>query len=285
MRIPFPERDSRRLVYLHLNMKGSPIKQNLSTSFVDLSLLVRYLRDRHFTGSIRLEWTEYEAEIFFTTSNRVQAREYDRRIGRIAQGQAAFLRILRRSRQPRGQIKILRNDPDQTAAYLRKAFVDERIIAEARRSAFGKCDQFATISAACEPVPQLPPVGSAGAALLATDLLLTFKEGFERTRISFYPAFAIACGVKCDEHPFLDPDSDQFSFYRDEIFISEKVDSDELFEGVVAALRHILVRVTDDGRFSSAVAYLRHRIQQHLSTRHKDYESLGLVSVVDRLLS
>jgi len=264
-------------------MKGLPIQQNLSTSFVDLSLLVRYLRDRQFTGSVRLNWTDYEAEIFFTSSNRVQAREYDRRLGRIAQGQAAFLRILRRSRHPQGRIRVVRSGAHQTAAYLRKAFVDERIVAKARDLAFGKCDRLAVIPGP-ETLKHLPPVDSARAALLATDLLLSFKEGFERTRISFYAAFAIACGVKCDEYPFLDPDSDQFSFYRDEIFISEKVTADELFEGIVAALRHIVVRLSDDGRFSSALAYLRHRIQQHLSTRHKDYEALNMVSVADRLL-
>lgn len=265
-------------------MRTSPIKQNLSTSFVDLSLLVRYLRDRSFTGRIRLEWADYEAEIFFTQSNRLQAREYDRRIGRIAQGQNAFQRILQRARQPQGRIRILRNGPDETAAYLRKAFVDTRIVERARNAAFGDCDRLAVLSDG-DGVKQLPAVDSARAALLATDLLLTFKEGFERTRISFYPAFSIACGVKCDEHPFLDPDGHEFSFYRDEIFISESVDPDELFAGIVAALRHILVRLAADQRFATTVVLLRHRIQLHLSTRHKDYEALEIVSVADRLLA
>ena len=266
-------------------MKGSPIHQNLSTSFVDLSLLVRFLRDRRFTGTVRIEWDGYDGEIFFTRSPRLHAREYDRSIGRIAQGQNAFRRILQRSRRPSGRIHITRNDPDQTTEILTKPFVDNRILAQARASAFGKCDQIA-------PRPVDIPTRSARtvsdptrAALLATDLLLTFKEAFQRTRLSFDTAFAIACGFKADEFPFLDPDRDDFSFFKDEIFISDRVGTRDLFEGIVAALNHIILRLNGDGRFTNSIVYLRHRLQLHLSSRNDDYRDLRLTPIVDRLLS
>lgn len=262
--------------------KGSPIKQNLSTSFVDLSLLVRYLRDRQFTGSIRLEWEKYEAEIFFTRSKRIHAREYDKAIGRIAQGQMAFLRILQRSRKPGGRIRIARNDADKTAAILRTAFVDSRISAEARLTAFGKSDQVVSVSE-LSLRPQPRPADTK-AALLATDLLLTFKEAFSRTRISFDEAFSIACGVKTKEFKFLDPERDEFSFYRDEIFIGKGIETVELFAGIVAALRHMLDRIRDDKQFITAVVYLRHSLQRHLSYRHNDYRSMSLLPVMDRLI-
>lgn len=263
-------------------MNGSPIKQNLSTSYVDLSLLVRYLRDRQFTGSIRLEWHKYEAEIFFTRSKRIHAREYDMSIGRIAQGQAAFIRILQRARKPAGRIRIVRNDADKTAAILKKAFVDSRIFAEARLTAFGKSDQFVSVSELSLRPKRRP--ADPKAALLATDLLLTFKEAFARTRISFDQAFSIACGVKAKQYQFLDPDRDDFSFYKDEIFIGPGLDTSELFEGIVAALHHMLDRIRDDKRFITAVVYLRHSLQRHLSNRHNDYRSFGLLPTVDRLL-
>ncbi len=265
-------------------MKGSPIHQNLTTSFVDLSMLVRFLRDRQFTGSVRVEWEGYDGEIFFTRSPRLHAREYDRSIGRIAQGQNAFRRILQRSRRPSGKIHILKNDPDRTSEVLRKPFVDERIVTQARSSAFGKCDQ---------PAPFFKPGKSTGmpsvghktrAALLATDLLLSFKEAFERSRISFDTAFAVACGFKSDEYPFLDPDSDDFSFFKDEIFIGDKIDPIELFEGITAALCHIVTRLTEEKRFQTPVVYLRHRLQLHLSERNDDYRDLRLTSIVDCLV-
>lgn len=276
---------SRGLVCIRNRMKGSPIHQNLSTSFVDLSLLIRFLRDRRFTGTVRVEWDGYDGEIFFTRSPRIQAREYDRSIGRIAQGQNAFRRILQRSRRPSGRIHVVKSDPGRTAEVLRKPFVDERIIEQARGTVFGKCDQIATVSKEL-PEPPLPVIlrDDTRAALLATDLLLTFKEAFERSKISFDTAFAIACELKADEYPFLDSDSDDFSFYKDEIFIGPSVDTLELFEGIVAALRHILARLTQDGRFTNAAVYLRHRLQLHLSSRNNDYRDLRLTSIVDRLI-
>lgn len=263
-------------------IKGSPIKQNLSTSFVDLSLLVRYLRDRQFTGSIRLEWEKYEAEIFFTRSTRIHAREYDKAIGRIAQGQNAFLRILQRSRKPGGRIHIVRKDADKTAAILRTAFVDSRISAEARLTAFGKADQVVSVSElALRPQPRQ---ADTKAALLATDLLLTFKEAFSRTRISFDEAFSMACGVKAKEFSFLDPERSEFSFYKDEIFIGKGIETVELFAGIVAALRHMFDRIRNERQFITAVVYLRHSLQRHLSYRHNDYRDLSLLPVMDRLI-
>jgi len=263
-------------------MKRSPIHQNLSTSFVDLSLLVRFLRDRRFTGTVHVEWEGYDGEIFFTRSPRLHAREYDRAIGRIAQGQNAFRRILQRSRRPSGKIRIVKNDPDRTADVLRKPFVDERIIAQARGTVFGNSDQIATLSREIT----VPSVRSEDtrAALLATDLLLTFKEAFEKTKINFDSAFTIACGLMADEFPFLDPDGGDFSFYKDEIFIGGGIDTLDLFEGIVSALRHILDRLTADGRFANAAVYLRHRLQLHLSSRNNDYRDLRLTAIVDRLV-
>lgn len=264
-------------------MKGSPIQQKLSTSFVDLTLLVRFLRDRSFTGTVRVEWDGYDGEIFFTRSPRIHAREYDRSIGRIAQGQNAFRRILERSRRPSGKIHILRNDPDATAEVLRKPFIDGRIVSEARVAAFGRFEQLASLTD-LRAVPNLPRVHSATAALLATDLLLTFKEAFERTRLSFDTAFSIACAFNADEFPFLDPDGDEFSFFKDEIFISDRVDTLDLFCGIVAALRHIIGRLAGDDRFLTGIIYLRHRLQLHFSDRNEDYRRLGLNDIVDRLL-
>ena len=266
-------------------MKGSSTHQNLSTSFVDLSLLIRFLRDRRFTGTVRVEWDGYDGEIFFTRSPRIHAREYDRSIGRIAQGQNAFRRILQRSRRPSGKIHVVKNDPARTAEVLRKPFVDQRIVAQGRRTVFGNCDQIATMSRDVMTPEKALQREDTRAALLATDLLLSFKEAFEKTKINFDTAFAIACGLKEDEFPFLNPDSGDFSFYKDEIFISGNVDTLDLFEGIVAALRHILDRLTADGRFTNSAVYLRHRLQLHLSSRNNDYRDLRLTSIVDRLIS
>jgi len=87
------------------------IYENLDTSFVNLSALVRYLQRREFAGNIRLELAAYEGEIVFTKGNQPKAREHDRLAGRIAEGEEALQRLLIRAREPGGIIHVY-----QTAA-------------------------------------------------------------------------------------------------------------------------------------------------------------------------
>ena len=87
-------------------MKNRPIHENLDTSFVNLSALVRYLRRRQFAGSIRIELSGYEADIVLTAENQMKVREYDRIAGRIAEGEDVLQRLLIRAREPGGVIHV-----------------------------------------------------------------------------------------------------------------------------------------------------------------------------------
>jgi hypothetical protein len=92
-------------------MKNRPIHENLDTSFVNLSALVKYLRRRQFAGQLRIELSGYEADIYLTAENVLKVREYDHIAGRVAEGEEALQRILIRSREPGGIINVY-----QTAA-------------------------------------------------------------------------------------------------------------------------------------------------------------------------
>ena len=87
-------------------MKNRPIHENLDTSFVNLSALIKYLRRRQFAGQIRIELSGYEADIYLTAENQLKVREYDHIAGRIADGEEALQRILIRSREPGGIINV-----------------------------------------------------------------------------------------------------------------------------------------------------------------------------------
>ena len=173
-------------------MRGKPIHENLSTTFVDLSALVRHLRNLQFVGIVRLELASYEAEIYFTSAGRLQAREYDRLAGRFAQGQRAFRRILDRAREPMGRIHVIRSEPEETAALLRKAFVDDRIVLQAREAAFGTADTIvANIAAVTGKSGSPVPVREDAA--LAMELLLAMKDPFDRAKMDFDASFKTAC--------------------------------------------------------------------------------------------
>jgi hypothetical protein len=87
-------------------MKNRPIHENLDTSFVNLSALVRYLRRRQFVGNVRVELSGYEADINLTAENQIKVREHDRIAGRIAEGEEALQRLLIRAREPGGIINV-----------------------------------------------------------------------------------------------------------------------------------------------------------------------------------
>lgn len=90
-------------------MKNRPIHENLDTSFVNLSALLRYLRRRQFDGSVRIELSGYEADIVLTADNQIKVREYDQIAGRIGEGEQALQRILIRAREPGGIIHVYQN--------------------------------------------------------------------------------------------------------------------------------------------------------------------------------
>lgn len=120
-------------------MNGEPIHENLSTAFVDLPSLVRHLRDLQFSGIVFIELSSYQAEILFAGNGKIYGREYDHLVGRIAQGNAALIRILRRSREKIGRISIARLSAAEIAKYARKPFIDDRIAAEATKYINSSC--------------------------------------------------------------------------------------------------------------------------------------------------
>lgn len=87
-------------------MQNRPIHENLDTSFVNLSALVRYLRRRQFVGNIRVELSGYEADIVLSEDNQLKVREFDRIAGRVGEGEEALQRLLIRAREPGGIVHV-----------------------------------------------------------------------------------------------------------------------------------------------------------------------------------
>lgn len=87
-------------------MKTRPIHENLDTSFVNLSALVRYLRRRQFAGIVKVELNGYDATITLTEDNQMKVYENDRLAGRISEGDEALQRLLIRAREGGGTIHV-----------------------------------------------------------------------------------------------------------------------------------------------------------------------------------
>lgn len=259
-------------------MNGYPIHQNLSTSFVNFAALVRHLRDLQFTGCVKLELSSYEAEIIFTTKDRVQAREYDRLVGRISQGEHAFRRILVRAREPFGRIQVVRTDAVESFERIRKPFVDERIITGARVGAVG------VSSTAVGHAETLGPRRREEVRKLAGELLGVFEDSFSRTGMSFEQAFDNACQFVSEEFSFLDPEKGDVKFRGGELTFNHQPETVRLFDGLTTALKHILDRLNGVPTYAKLLVYTRHRLQQHTSLKHSSYSANGLVEIIDKIV-
>ncbi|MDH3493635.1 MAG: hypothetical protein OEM82_08810 [Acidobacteriota bacterium] len=98
-------------------MNCQALHQNLDTTFVNLSALIKYLRKRQFVGIVNIQLNGYRAEIHLKANHKIDVREDDRISGRISTGKEAFQRVLIRSREPGGsinvyQLKITENKAD-----------------------------------------------------------------------------------------------------------------------------------------------------------------------------
>lgn len=87
-------------------MKHRPIHQNLDTSFVNFSALIKYLRRRQFVGSVKIQLNGYKADIDFREDNQMKVSEHDQISGRISEGEEALQRLLIRAREPGGTINV-----------------------------------------------------------------------------------------------------------------------------------------------------------------------------------
>ena len=107
-------------------MSNKPIHENLDTSFVNLSALVRYLRRREFVGKINVELSGYEAEILLTDDKELKVSEHDRIAGRVAEGEEALQRLLIRAREPGGIVNVYQTLKDDTDEIINEDFTETR---------------------------------------------------------------------------------------------------------------------------------------------------------------
>lgn len=87
-------------------MKNRPIHENLDTSFVNLSALIKYLRRRQFVGKVKVQLNGYKADINLQEDNQMKVKEHDQISGRISEGEEALQRLLIRAREPGGTINV-----------------------------------------------------------------------------------------------------------------------------------------------------------------------------------
>jgi hypothetical protein len=265
-------------------MKKQPIHQNLNTSFVNVGALVRYLRGLQFVGSIRIELSSYEADIIFTSSNRITGREYDHIAGRISHGEHALQRILLRAKEPHGRIHVYKSVGGYAGHDDGSVFVDKQIIAQARELAASHGGTVVT-EKGVEIV--MNSRDSEKALLLAalSEILRIFDDALALGNLSFTSAFRLACAAIATDHPFMESDGCALVYRDGEIRLNTSAGTEDVIAAVFDALHPIFRRLRSENKYSEVVRTLTEKLEECAAEHRSEYFRLGLLKHIEELLA
>lgn len=280
-----PEKLDACLTRPRLTMKKQPIHQNLNTSFVNVTALVRYLKGLQFVGSIRLELASYEAEIIFTESNTIRAREYDHVAGRISHGEHALKRILIRAKEPNGRVNVYKAAEGYSGRYDGSVFVDKTIMRGARNLAGNTGGNARNIRAGREFMSGGRDSRNSPVLAAVSEILRVVDESLATGNLSFPAAFRVACDGIAPRFPFLQSDSTALVYKNGEIKLNVQVDSDLVLSAVFAALRPIFRRLRRELKYEGLLEMLSDRLLKISTERRTEFVNLGLMNYVRDLLA
>jgi hypothetical protein len=200
---------------------------NLNTSFVSLSSLIRYLREQKFTGTIHVLLAEYEAEIRLDSEGLATVSELDRITGLATQTDGAMERLLVHAREPGGTITVH----------------ESKSAAEPNQPGAGVPEQRAVTAAPFQvplstaPAPEVDwddLLDAAGKVIGAVERAVKFVDaGFE----SSFRAARIELG---DDYPFLDPTENTLNYANRIVTMSEPPGSKVFVTGLTECLRRVV---------------------------------------------
>jgi len=263
-------------------MRKKPIHQNLNTSFVNVGALVRYLRSLQFVGSIRIELSSYEADIIFTSSKTIQAREYDHIAGRISQGESALKRILIRAKEPHGRIHVYKAVEGYAGKDDGSVFVDKNIVSQAREMA---ASAGGTVVKDFEFVLNGRETENALVLAALSELLAMVDESLAKGKLSFPAAFRIACDAIAHDHPFMETNGEAIVYKDGEIRLNVSVEPNVLADAVFAALRPIFKRLRNERKYEELFRMVEEKLRESSIERRNEFVRLGLMKHIEELLA
>ena len=254
-------------------MSLNPIHENLSTSFVDLDALVRYLRSMQFVGRVSIELCSYEAEIIFTPLNTLQALERDLHSGTVTKGKEAFQHILERVRDSHGRIGVYRSAEPTAWPSRRVTFVESSIAAEAERIARSPGDTPAFHMFAAKVKENISVTDTEH---VLSEILTTMNVSLAKARLNFAAAFHNACTQLERAYPFLADQDESVIFRGESASVRVNADPAEFAEAVCKAVGKVFARLNERPSLIKVHVYTKHRILYLLNTRRRQYERHGI---------
>lgn len=292
-------------------MKNRSVHENLDTSFVNLSALIKYLRRKQFVGNIRVELGNYEADILLTADDKMRVREHDRAAGRVSEGEEALQRLLIRAREPDGVISVY-----QTIEETESPLAEEKSAeAEAQQpvvvipaklphrngsSKTAKIESPDLTNNSLDPnSPKLPfelnnnfearakqTIFSAQdwqmLLNLTAELLNLIDKSLAEANLEFAPAFEKARLEISGDYPFLNPASNIFDYKNGKVIARQQINPKLFAASLNEALRRILDKLGKNPKFLNIYFITTQKIIELIEKRKPLYDKFSITPQLER---
>ena len=294
-------------------MNNRPIHENLDTSFVNLSALVRYLRRRQFTGNIRVELSGYEADIALTAAGEMRVREYDRIAGRISEGEEAMQRLLIRAREPGGVINVYQEAEESAPATEERIETVEKLpvaaeekqtvvslaakvphqngnskIAQVESPTFENnlpTDFPFELSNKYEATARQQNLTAEDWQMLlnlTAELLNTIDISLAEANLEFTAAFEKARSEISHDYPFLNPVSNVFEYKNGRISMRRQINAKLFTASINEALRRILDKLGRNPKFLNIYFITTQRVVELIEKRKPLYDKFFITPQLEK---
>ena len=248
----------------------------LDTTYVSLAALIRYLREREFTGRVHIDLAQYEADVSLDGANAPGAWERDLSSGREAEGEQAMQRLLVRAREPGGLITLYR-----------KLEATETVRLEDLGSSVDSgsdvtvIDNGAAVTQASQP--EQPAAKDDWTNLLAVshELIAAVERAVQSSGVGFAQQFRARRIELGDDYPFLDPTLDDFEYTNTAVRMRARPDASVYVNGLSECLK----RVVNGAAAQSGGSRLRERVVNEIAavTQQKPAGLAEFNSQLDRI--
>ncbi|MGI8638352.1 MAG: hypothetical protein ACR2MG_00130 [Pyrinomonadaceae bacterium] len=291
-------------------MKNRPIHENLDTSFVNLSALLKYLRRRQFVGGVRVELSGYDADITLTAENQIKVREHDQIAGRISEGEEALQRLLIRAREPGGIIHVYQKvevteEPvvEETEQTIKEKNVAAQPFqpAKAKMISDEKSPLTENLSKPGLKLPRFPfelsnrveaKAKQTGISApdwrtlidLTAELLNTIDKSLAEANLDFPTAFEKARTEISADYPFLSPVSGAFNYKNGKVSMDEQVSATLFVAGINETLRRIFEKLGNNPKFANAYRAVTQNVLALIYQRKPLYDKFSITPQIEKVL-
>ena len=217
---------------------------SLSTSYVNLAALIRYLREQDFTGSIHVALDQYEADVYLKGQDAPTVFEIDSSTRQASRNDGAMERLMVHAREPGGMITVREDEPAPPV---------QSVADGARSSAANPVNDGEGIPTkpAAEEVDWDSLLRASGELIAAVERAV---KSIESDFAANFRSERIELG---DDYLFLDPTAGGLEYSGGVVTLSERPSASAYVTGLSECLRRVVNRLAVDRqavRFRERVA-------------------------------